>query len=165
MERYQKIIQNKIFQREYQRLKKKERDRRFCCHDMEHFLAVARICYIIVLEKKLEISKDIIYGTAFLHDLGRMEEYENGKSHEEAGADLAEEILPECGYEPWEISLITDTIRGHRREGQSDPESFSDIFYDADKLSRDCIHCSAKKECYWPEDKKKQQIQILGDHI
>ena len=159
MERYQEIIQNKIFQREYQRLKKKERDRRFCCHDMEHFLAVARICYIIVLEKKLEISKDIIYGTAFLHDLGRMEEYENGKSHEEAGADLAEEILPECGYEPWEISLITDTIRGHRREGQSDPESFSDIFYDADKLSRDCIHCSAKKECYWPEDKKNNRYR------
>ena len=88
MERYQKIVRNKRFQREYQRLEEKEQDRRFCRHNMEHFLAAARICYIIVLEKQLEISKDVIYGTAFLHDLGRMAEYETGKSHEEAGADL-----------------------------------------------------------------------------
>lgn len=160
MERYQKIVRNKRFQREYQRLEEKEQDRRFCRHNMEHFLAAARICYIIVLEKQLEISKDVIYGTAFLHDLGRMEEYETGKSHEEAGADLAEEILPECGYEPWEIEQITDTIRGHRRKGQKDSDSFADVFYQADKLSRDCIHCRVREECYWPEDRKNDRYRF-----
>lgn len=93
-----------------------------------------------------------------------MEEYENGKSHEEAGADLAEEILPECGYEPWEISLITDTIRGHRREGQSDPESFSDIFMT--RINCRGLHpLQCKEGMLLAGRQKKQQIQILGDHI
>ena len=36
-------------------------------------------------------------------------------------------------------------------------ESFASIFYRADKLSRDCIHCKARQECYWPEEKKNNK--------
>lgn len=43
---------------------------------MEHFLSVARISYLMVLEKNLDIPKDIIYATAFLHDMGRADQYE-----------------------------------------------------------------------------------------
>jgi len=58
---------------------------------------VARISYLMILEKRLPVSKDIIYATALLHDLGRADQYEKGISHEEAGAILAEEILTDCG--------------------------------------------------------------------
>ena len=159
MERFQRIIQNKYFREEYDRLKELEKDRRFCCHDMEHILAVARICYIIVLERQAEVSKDVVYGTAFLRDLGRRAQYEEGKSHEEEGARLAGKILPACGYEPWEVEMIVETIRGHRKESFGDPDHFANIFYKADKLSRDCLHCEAKEECYWPEEKKNNKYQ------
>ena len=156
MERFQKIIWHKKYQETYERLQQLEMDRKFCGHDMEHFLSVARISYLMVLEKNLPISKDIVYATALLHDLGRADEYEKEISHEEAGAILAEEILRDCGFTKEERIFMVETILRHR-DMEEDRESFSAIFYRADKLSRDCIHCKAKQECYWPEEKKNNQ--------
>lgn len=153
MERFQKIIWNKRYQEEYEKLQKLEKGRKFCRHDMEHFLTVARLCYIFVLERQKNISKDVIYGTAFLHDLGRAVQYETGISHEEASASLAEEILSQCGYYKEERQIMIQTIRSHRNQDINNT-TFAGIFYKADKLSRDCIHCKAREECYWPEEKK-----------
>lgn len=156
MERFQEIVCHEKYQKTYERLQQLEKDRKFCGHDMEHFLSVARISYLMVLEKGLSISKDMIYATALLHDLGRADQYEKGISHEEAGAILAREILMDCGYEESEINIMINTILKHR-DKKDDEESFASIFYHADKLSRDCIHCKAKKECYWPEEKKNNK--------
>lgn len=98
MERFQKIVCHETYKQTYEKLQELEKDREFCGHDMEHFLSVARISYLMVLEKNLDIPKDIIYATAFLHDMGRADQYEKGISHDEAGAILAEEILKDCGY-------------------------------------------------------------------
>nr|WP_274604494.1 HD domain-containing protein [Anaerostipes hadrus] len=119
-------------------------------------MSVARISYLMILEKRLSVSKDIIYATALLHDLGRADQYEKGISHEEAGAILAEEILTDCGYTREERKFMTDTILRHR-DMKEESESFASIFYRADKLSRDCIHCKARQECYWPEEKKNNK--------
>ena len=85
-----------------------------------------------------------------------MDQYEKGISHEEAGAILAEEILTDCGYTREERKFMTDTILRHR-DMKEESESFASIFYRADKLSRDCIHCKARQECYWPEEKKNNK--------
>lgn len=156
MERFQKIVWHEKYQETYERLQQLEKDRKFCGHDMEHFLSVARISYLMVLEKGLSISKDIIYATALLHDLGRADQYEKGISHEEAGAILAREILTDCGYKEEEIDIMVNTILKHR-DMKDEGENFASIFYHADKISRDCIHCKAKKECYWPEEKKNNK--------
>lgn len=156
MERFQKIIGNTAYQKTYEKLQKLEQDRVFCGHNMEHFLSVARICYLMVLERGLPVSKDIIYGVAFLHDLGRADQYENGISHEKAGARLAAEILPHCGYTRQEQQLIVDTILSHRTCDRERQDEFAQLFYRADKLSRDCIHCSARDLCYWPEERKNK---------
>lgn len=156
MERFQRIVGHEKYQETYERLQQLEKDREFCGHDMEHFLSVARISYLMILEKNLPVSKDIVYATALLHDLGRADQYEKGISHEEAGAMLAEEILKDCGYEEEERRFMTDTILKHR-DGKDQEECFASIFYRADKLSRDCIHCKAKDKCYWPEDKKNNE--------
>ena len=156
MERFQKIVQHKKYKETYERLQELEKDRIFCGHDMEHFLSVARISYLMVLEKKLNISKDMIYATALLHDLGRAEQYERGISHEEAGAVLAKEILTDCGYKKEEQKIMVDTILKHR-DIENHENSFASIFYHADKISRDCIHCKAREECYWPESKKNSR--------
>lgn len=156
MERFQKIVWHEKYKETYERLQELEKDRIFCGHDMEHFLSVARITYLMVLERNLNISKDIIYATAFLHDLGRADQYEKGISHEEAGAVIAQEILTDCGYDEKEQKIMVDTILKHR-DLEGDEDSFASIFYRADKISRDCIHCKAKKDCYWPEEKKNSK--------
>ena len=51
---------------------------------------------------------------------------------------------------------MIDTILRHR-DMKEESESFASIFYRADKLSRDCIHCKARQECYWPEEKKNNK--------
>ena len=156
MERFQKIVCHETYRQTYERLQELEKDREFCRHDMEHFLSVARISYLMVLEKKLDIPKDIIYATALLHDLGRADQYEKGISHEEAGAILAKEILKDCGYKTAERKRMVDTILKHRdTDGKED--EFTAIFYRADKLSRDCIHCKVRQDCYWPEEKKNSR--------
>lgn len=156
MERFQKIVCHETYKQTYEKLQELEKDREFCGHDMEHFLSVARISYLMVLEKNLDIPKDIIYATAFLHDIGRADQYEKGSSHDEAGAILAEEILKDCGYTAAERKIMVDTILKHR-DVEEKEDSFAAIFYRADKLSRDCIHCKARQECYWPQEKKNSR--------
>ena len=144
MERFQKIVCHETYKQTYEKLQELEKDREFCGHDMEHFLSVARISYLMVLEKNLDIPKDIIYATAFLHDMGRADQYEKGISHDEAGAILAEEILKDCGYTAAERKIMVDTILNHR-DVEEKEDSFAAIFYRADKLSRDCIGRKRRK--------------------
>ena len=92
MKRVNKILENSTYQEYIRKNKAAEVDRIFCCHNMEHFLDVARIAQIINLEEKLELSKELIYATALLHDIGRHVQYEDGTPHEVASAKLAENI-------------------------------------------------------------------------
>ena len=70
MHRINCITQNQKFKEYIRKNELQEIDRKFCHHDMEHFLDVARIAYIKVLESNLKIEKYIIYATALLHDIG-----------------------------------------------------------------------------------------------
>ena len=65
MERIDKILQHKKFQKYVKKNKKKEMNRIFCHHDLVHFLDVARIGWI------LNLDKELLYGAALLHDIGR----------------------------------------------------------------------------------------------
>lgn len=134
----------------------KEKDRIFCIHDIEHCLDVARIAYIIVLEKGVQLSKDIIYGASLLHDVGRVLTKEN---HHLASVKIAREILGECEYTQEEISLICDAIKSHREKG-TELVNLSDILAFADKISRQCYKCNAIDECYWSDNKKNMEILI-----
>ena len=71
-------------------LAKKEEERIFCIHDIEHCLDVARISYILALENDIKIDKDIVYGAALLHDIGRAISVEN---HEIESVKTASDIL------------------------------------------------------------------------
>lgn len=51
MERFQKIVWHEKYKETYERLQQLEIDRKFCGHDIEHFLSVARISYLMILEK------------------------------------------------------------------------------------------------------------------
>lgn len=152
---------NKIFFSEkYQKILKElnylEKDRIFCKHDLNHFLSVARISYILTLEAGLDISKDLIYTTALLHDIGRVSEYKTGREHDQASFELAKEFLIESDFNKDDKTLILGAIGNHRQDKGGD--DFSAIFYKADKLSRPCLVCPAQQKCNWP--KKKMNLEI-----
>ena len=75
MERYYNILKHSLYQKILQSLEFYEKERKFCCHNLEHFCDVARIMYIFALEEQSELTKDLIYATALLHDIGRAKEY------------------------------------------------------------------------------------------
>lgn len=155
--RAKQILGHPLFLQEYERLQRMEQGRIFCCHTMAHFLDVARVCWIRVLEQGLELDKDVVYAAGLLHDLGKGLQYEFGTPHHEAGAELAERILPDCGYSRQEIDTITQAIRLHRRPVASDV-ALVKLLYDADKQTRLCFCCQANRDCNWPEEKKNHTI-------
>ena len=79
MERVNKICGHPVWKWHMERLAEYEKDRIFCRHGVEHLLDVARIAYIENLEKNSGLSKEIIYGAALLHDIGRYLQYTEGR--------------------------------------------------------------------------------------
>jgi len=156
MDRVNSILFHPKYQQYYQEIQSLEADRRFCGHTMEHFLAVARLSFIMVLKADLDIDKEVVYATALLHDIGRALEYIEGTPHHEGSVMIAREILADCGFEEVEIAVIAEAISGHRE--YTDNNDFVAIFQRADKLSRNCFECPVADECNWPEERKNQRI-------
>ncbi len=151
---YNDILYNIKFKRAMADIEKSERDRKFCCHSIEHSLDVARIAYIISLEKGLGIDKDLIYTAALLHDIGRCM---GGENHDVNSARMAEEIMRECGYDPNTADTVVNAIL-HHREKSSAAESLRDIISIADKQCRQCWNCRVYDECRWRDEDKNKLI-------
>ena len=160
MKRVTRIFETEKYRSHTDKTAELEKKRKFCHHDVAHFMNVARIAQILNLEEGLGIPKDIIYAAALLHDVGRDIQYMDGTPHEATGAAIAPEILWDCGYGSDEISEIVRAIREHRNESIKEEKNLSGILYRADKLSRDCFACGAEKECDWKGDKKNRKIVI-----
>ena len=161
MDRINRILEHPIFIECLRLNEMAEADRCFCHHDIEHLCAVARIAMLLNLAEGLGLKKDIVYAAAFLHDCGRYKQYENGIPHNEAGAEIAEKILSECGYTVEEKALITVAIRTHRGSSNNSRESaLEDILYRADKMSRNCSFCKAYDKCNWPEELKGRPFTL-----
>ena len=149
------IMSNKLYKEALKKLSESERDREFCNHTIEHFIDVSRIAYIMVLEEKLSVSKEVIYAIGLLHDIGRVRQYEEGIHHDIASVEMSREILKETSFTEQEINIILNGIANHRKESDNKLE---EIIYKADKLSRQCFNCKAEKECYWSSEKKNFKI-------
>ena len=181
-DRIERILTNRLYNECIAMIAECERNRIFCRHDTEHFIGTARIAYILSLEEKAGIDKELVYAAALLHDIGRHRQYTDGIPHERAGAQIASAILSECGFSVEEIELITAAIGAHRDKKNavvcSDSETatpdvgahrdtgdekkglLAGVLYRADKLSRECWRCDARPECSWSEEKKNQTLVI-----
>ncbi|WP_133016681.1 HD domain-containing protein [Clostridium cuniculi] len=155
MENINIILNNKEYKQALEKLSEYERNREFCNHTIEHFMDVSRIAYIMVLEEKLNVSKEVIYAIGLLHDIGRVKQYEEGIHHDVASVEMSKEILKETSFTDEEINIILNGIANHRKESDNKLE---EIIYKADKLSRQCFNCKAEKECYWSSEKKNFKI-------
>lgn len=155
MDRFNSILNDQKYIYYLKINKKFEKERKFCKHNLKHFLDVARIGQIINLEENLGFEKEIIYTTAILHDIGKWVQYENGTPHEIASWEIAKDFLENYKFNKNEIELIKQGILGHRHKKS---EGFSKLIYIADKRSRLCITCKAKDECNWSDEKKNLEI-------
>ncbi len=154
MQRCNLIYNHPLYKERTSIIENTERDRKFCRHNLEHSLDVARIAYIDCLENGLGIKKELIYAAALLHDAGRY----SGVPHNISGAELAEKIMPDCGFTAEETELVRNAISGHRDTKHCD--EFSKILYNADKKSRMCFKCQAQDECYWDNEKRNHSIEV-----
>ena len=159
MNRIDRILQNHTYQDYLDLNAAAEADRRFCRHNMAHFLDVARIARIINLEEQLGVETEYIYAAALLHDIGRHVQYADGTPHEKASAALAPAILAECGFAEAEICLIIEAILAHRDVSAAGERNLRGLLYRADKASRACFDCPAAEECDWSEGKKNLTIR------
>lgn len=143
---------------EYLKLNKTEEvNRKFCHHDLQHALDVGRVAYIIALENKYDLSKDIIYSTALLHDIAKWKQYREKLDHAAEGAMLAGQILDDINMNEQDSEIILDAIRNHRVKGKG-TSPLSLVLYSGDKSCRPCIGCSMVKDCDWFTDGKKPEL-------
>lgn len=154
------LLEKDSYQERLRKLEKLEADRAFCRHGFTHLMDVARLAWIRCLEEHLPYEKEEVYLFALLHDIGRVEEIEQGISHAEASAQYAGEILVHIGYPVQGIRRITGAILCHRGRMETDSqadsaqEDFAALMKWADKASRPCFSCEASGQCNWPKEKK-----------
>lgn len=162
MEFLNKLLTETDFLEKLNKLEQLEQDRIFCRHGLNHILDVARVVWIYSLEQGLLFDKEQIYLTAFLHDIGRVEEYEKGITHHAASVIEAEKLLSFIGYPKEKKETILTIIGGHRekKEGYPVEDKLEQIVRWADKKSRNCFFCQEKKNCKWPADMKNETIEI-----
>ena len=157
--RVRQIVTHPLYQQEFSALQRAEQGRIYCNHTMEHFLDVARICYILVLQDGADLPRELIYGAALLHDLGRYRQIADGTPHEVASAQLAEEILADCGFAEEEIKAVAEAVDDAKNDaGTVERILLGDYLYRADKMSRLCFCCEARESCKWSEEEKNMEI-------
>lgn len=155
LENTNKILKNKTYTELLNKLNDYEKDRVFCRHTIEHFVDLARIAYIKVLEEKLPYDKDLIYTIALLHDIGRVMQYEDGIEHHEASAIVAKDLLECTNFSVDDKNAIIAAIGEHRGQATS---KLSSIIKKSDKESRLCFNCKAEEQCYWSIEKKNMEL-------
>ncbi|MGL4607160.1 MAG: HD domain-containing protein [Eubacteriaceae bacterium] len=155
MENTNRLFENKDYQSYLNRIHFHEKNRAFCKHNLSHFLDVARIATIKSREAPLSLTRDLIYTTALLHDIGRFQQYEDKTPHEIASHKLATGLIQTLDFSGDEKKIILEAIINHRNPNT---EGFNRIFYESDKLSRSCFGCIEEQNCHWSKEKKNLKI-------
>ena len=165
MDRIKPILENEEFIKRIKQISESEEDRIYCKHDLAHALDVARIAFIKNLEENIGLSKDCIYATALLHDIGRAEEYKSGTEHKIAAIAPAMNILRDAGFSSDEIEGIISSISNHsgkskdKSKSSDFTDSLSELLTEADRLSRTCFICNSSESCKWDDDMKNTMIE------
>lgn len=158
MDRLDNLLSLPLYQKYLKKNRDKEKKRKFCVHDWQHFLDVARLTYILILEGperdllieelgSLAKVKEIVYTAALCHDIGKWQQYDTGEDHALVSSRLARDLLVETDFSSTEIAIICQAIEEHRTA--SNPQTKLGVYLKkADKLARLCYLCKAKGECY-----------------
>jgi len=159
MKKVNHILQNPKYRKMIEQINILEADRPYCRHGLSHLLDVARIAYIISLENQYQVDKEVTYGAALLHDIGKAGQYLNGIPHEVESVRIAPDIWQEAGYSQEEIKIMTEAVLGHRKPADTKGNSLKSILYIADKKSRACFNCEVDSTCNWSDHKRNRQLE------
>lgn len=152
-----RIVKNLLFITKMAEIRRLERDRIFCRHDISHCMDVARLTMLICAEEGIQADRDTVYAAALLHDIGRAEEYVSGTPHDFAGIETAARILTQLDCPP-ELSREIIRLIACHRDSKGKKNQLEAAFYRADKQSRLCFACPAQDECCWDDSKKNMKI-------
>ncbi len=158
MDKINQILQHPLYQKYMEANGAREAERIFCRHNMSHVLDVARIAYILNMEEAYCLSRDLIYGAALLHDIGRHVQYDTGEKHAFVSARLAPQILRECGFTEKEEAQIVSAIYSHSDKNLIGEKTLNGLIARADQLSRGCYGCPAEAQCGWDENRKNKKL-------
>lgn len=160
MDRVRAILKDPFYVECLEKNTRREKDRRFCKHDLQHMTDVAQIsCKILqegdhldnlVASRLLpgpDAAREVVYAAGLLHDLARWVQYDTGEDHALAGARLARPVLERAGFNREEIKTVLRGIREHRQSGPG-KSLLGRILCLADDLSRPCSACEARFDCY-----------------
>lgn len=172
LKRIELLLKVPLYQENMNLNAQEEQEARYCLHDFQHHLDVARIAYILVLEnndlnyfiKENGVSgklaaKEIIYAAGLLHDIGKWKEQQEGIDHASFGARVAREILPHAFFNPHEVEIIGRAIYEHSNI-RTEMSFLGERIHRADNLSRMsnfsllCSECSYRNLC--PKVKKME---------
>lgn len=160
MKHVERLFRSETFLAIRKQLDEQEKTRVFCKHGLAHSLDVARIAQLMNLELGFLQDKEEIYLSALLHDLGRVDEYERGIPHQEAGCLIAEKLLAEIQYPKRLWEPILKRVVEHRQLNISNEEITRDnFFWFADKKARNCFLCEQTLNCNWKLEKKTKTIE------
>lgn len=158
MKRIDRIFNNDKFRNYIHVIEEKETDRIYCRHGIDHLLDVARLAYIFALEDKADVSKELIYAAALLHDIGRADVDNEGIDHHKLSCRYAKDIIIEAGFDDRETDEIIEAISLHNSD-KTEKNGLALYIYRADKVSRDCYNCKAIDTCYWKPEEKNMNIE------
>ena len=162
MERIKLLQQDAAFTALLDAIERAEADRIYCRHGLSHMLDTARIAWIMALEDGIRLKKDVVYAAALLHDLGRAKQHSVQEDHDTAALADCECMLRRAGFADDETGAILEAIRDHGDKTTPDSAlpALSMLLRRADNLSRNCWHCSAAGECYWPRERRNHHISM-----
>ncbi|MGI6488211.1 MAG: HD domain-containing protein [Syntrophomonadaceae bacterium] len=171
MKRVERLLQDPLFQDYIARNVELEHGEKFCNHDLQHAIDVARITYILVLEHQdlgyyineaglsgRLAAKETIYAAGLLHDIGKWQEYRTGVDHAAYGSRLARQLLPLAYFNENEVNVISQAIYEHRNI-YKDMSFLGERLHRADNLSRACLQCEFRHDCV--KFKNKDMVAYL----
>ena len=100
----------------------------YFAHDnrrIEHALAVLKEAELLQNNDDTTYDDEIVIATALLHDIGiRISEeklgYNNGKTQEEFGPPVAEELLKSINFPEAKLAIVKDIIANHHSPSRFD---------------------------------------------
>jgi uncharacterized protein len=130
------------------------------CHRTDHTQRVVHNA-LWLAESTPEVNRQELEAAAWLHDIGRGVEREQGIDHAHASAALAAELLPQLGFAADAVARICDAIAAHRFSAGIVPTTPEGrLLQDADRLdalgaigmARTFVEGGAMRELYHVED-------------
>jgi uncharacterized protein len=100
-----------------------------------HFRRLYHLCTQIAEDDELDVDDDIVFATAWLHDIGTFGEFAcMADDPPTCAAEAAADILPRAGFPAEKIDLVCRIIAEHSFEGEGRDTVEARLLRDADML-------------------------------